>query len=44
MGSMAKNADSEEGKLPATVTFVTILGAALVIVWVLMFRLMLQRW
>jgi hypothetical protein len=41
---MANPADHEEAKLPATVTFVTILGAALVVVWVLMFRLMLSRW
>jgi hypothetical protein len=41
---MADKADSDEVKLPATVAFVTFLGAALVIVWVLMFRLMLARW
>lgn len=41
---MANKADPDEVKLPATVTFVTILGAALVVVWVLMFRLMLARW
>jgi hypothetical protein len=41
---MADKPDSGEVKLPATVTFVTLLGAALVIVWVLMFRLTLARW
>jgi len=30
--------------LPATIKFVSILGAALVIVWFLMFHLLLQRW
>ena len=41
---MSKHAGPDETRLPATVTFVTILGAALVVVWVLMFRLMLSRW
>jgi hypothetical protein len=41
---MSKHVGPDEAKLPATVTFVTILGAALVLVWVLMFRLMLSRW
>jgi hypothetical protein len=41
---MANSSEPGQFKLPATVTFVSILGAALVVVWFLMFHLMLQRW
>jgi hypothetical protein len=41
---MANTEGPQHVRLPATVVFVTFLGTALVVVWILMFRLMLQRW
>jgi hypothetical protein len=41
---MANSSEPGQFKLPATVIFVSFLGAALVVVWLLMFHLTLQRW
>lgn len=41
---MANSSGPGEFKLPATITFVSILGAALVVVWLLMFHLLVERW
>ncbi len=41
---MPKHPEPDQFSLPATIRFVSFLGAALVVVWFLMFHLLLQRW
>jgi hypothetical protein len=41
---MRRDKDPVEPALPATVTFVTLVGSLVVIGWVVMFALLVKRW
>lgn len=41
---MRRDQDPVEPALPATVTFVSLVGSLIVIGWVLMFVLLVKRW